>query len=267
MSYLSRVRINPLRTASRQLLDNPRALHGAVQGGIPGDPRGERVLWRLDSDNPRRPHLLVLTGSRPDWTHLVEQAGWPGADGEHCTVRDYRPLLEQLAPGREFAFRVTANPVQNVARPVKPSAIQKERMERMERMAADGEGRQRSFRLGHRTAAAQLGWFLGRTAKWGFEVPEARMDRAAPGLEGRDGGAGPSPVEVRITARHRRAFRKAGLARPVVLQTVTFEGRLRIVDVARFRQALLGGIGPGKAYGCGLLTLAPVRGAAVTAGG
>lgn len=38
-----------------------------------------------------------------------------------------------------------------------------------------------------------------------------------------------------------------------------FDGRAIITNVDQTRQAVLGGIGRGRAYGCGLLSLAPVR--------
>ncbi len=259
MTYLSRIRINPLRTESRKLLGNPRAMHGAVMNGVADNPRAERVLWRLDSDNPRRPMLYVLTRSRPDWMHIIERAGWPDADGEHATVRGYAPLLAQIAVGREFAFRLTASPVQNTSTPVRPTPDQAARTAR---------GETRSFRLGHRTAAAQLSWLLQRTLRWGFEIPESRTDAAAPGLaaspaldgEGIEWPDGGHPREVRITARDRRSFAKNGRGAPVVVHTVTFEGHLRITDAGLLTDHLLGGIGPAKAYGCGLLTLASLHG-------
>ncbi|GHH66145.1 type I-E CRISPR-associated protein Cas6/Cse3/CasE [Streptosporangium violaceochromogenes] len=253
MTYLSRIRINPLRERSRMLLASPHVMHGAVMHGIPDHPTDERILWRLDADNPHRPMLFVLTATRPDWSHLVEQAGWPEADGEHAAVRDYAPLLAQIATGREFAFRLTANPVQNTVNPIKPTPNQREKAKDVKR---------RSFRVGHRTAARQLDWFLSRTERWGFEVPRAHTDPPAPGLRPYTGPDPGSPVarEVRITARDRRSFAKRRDTGPVVLQTVTFEGRLRVTDPASFTERLLSGIGPAKSYGCGLLTLAPLQG-------
>ncbi|MBN6050777.1 type I-E CRISPR-associated protein Cas6/Cse3/CasE, partial [Nonomuraea sp. RK-328] len=252
MTYLSRIRINPFREKSRLLLASPHAMHGAVMYGIPDAPTDQRILWRLDADNPHRPMLFVLTATRPDWSHLVEQAGWPDGDGEHAAVRDYAPLLAQIAVGREFAFRLTANPVQNTSTPVQPTATQRER-------AADAK--RRSFRIGHRTAGHQLDWFLSRTERWGFEVPLAHTDEPALDLEPRDGEPAPAPREVRIIARERRSFRKKNAGgKPIVLHTATFEGRLRIADAGVFTERLLNGIGPAKSYGCGLLTLAPLRG-------
>lgn len=265
MAYLSRIRINPLRSESRRLLDNPRAMHAAVTGGTPEAPSGERALWRLDADNPHRPHLLVLTPSRPDWTHIIEQAGWPDADGEHAVVRDYAPLLAQLAAGRRFAFRLTASPVQNTRTPAKPTPEQAARL-----TASAGEKRIRSFRLGHRTAAAQLDWFLSRTHRWGFTVPAFRTDQAAPGLDAPARTPGPAETtdrldadpgrDIRITAHRRHSFTKNGNGPRVTFHSVTYEGSLCVTDPEALTTHLLRGIGPSKAYGCGLLTLSPLHG-------
>lgn len=250
MTYLSRIRINPRRERSRLLLANPHAMHGAVLNGVPERPTEQRVLWRLDPDDPYQPWLYVLTETRPDWSALVEQAGWPGADGEHAAVAEYTPLLAQVAAGRRFAFRLTANPVQNVPAPQRPTEIQQAKLDR-------GKPR-RSFRIGHSTAAHQLAWFLDRSEQWGFTVPESRTDPSC--LEAADGEV-PTPArEVRITARQRRSFDKKKSQHPVVLRTVTFEGLLEVTDPVLLTERLLGGIGPAKAYGCGLLTLAPAVG-------
>ncbi|MDQ0745874.1 hypothetical protein QF034_000105 [Streptomyces africanus] len=60
-----------------------------------------------------------------------------------------------------------------------------------------------------------------------------------------------------------RRARPAGAYRPdgprVTLSTATFEGRLRVTDPDTLRASLLGGIGPAKGYGQGLLTLAPLH--------
>ncbi|MGY4100756.1 type I-E CRISPR-associated protein Cas6/Cse3/CasE [Nocardia sp. R16R-3T] len=259
MTYLSRIRINPRRAAAQPLLGNPRAMRSAVLHGIPGDPLAERVLWRLDTDNPYRPELFVLTRTKPDWSHLVESAGWPSADGEHTRVADYQPLLGRLRAGDTYAFRVTANPVQNTSTPDKRTKTQAD---------YTASGGRRSFRIGHRTAAAQLGWFLGRTEKWGFRIPAA-PDLSASAIDDPHLVAGTEQTavapDIRIVTRNRLTFGKKDHTRqrssghPVTLHPVTFEGRLEVSDPDRLTTALLDGVGPAKAYGCGLLTLAPLR--------
>jgi len=232
-------------------------LRGAVLHGLPDDPLSERVLWRLDTDNPYRPDLLVLTRTKPDWAHLVESSGWPAADGEHARVADYRPLLDRIHVGGTYGFRVTANPVQNTANPDKPTATQ---------AAYTAAGGRRSFRIGHRTVETQLGWFLSRTEKWGFKIPEVHGDPPAPGMDEHEvvhADGQPMASNVRITARNRVAFGKGVKGRgksagSVTLHAITFEGRLEVADIERFATSLLSGIGPAKAYGCGLMTLAPL---------
>ncbi|ARX83283.1 CRISPR-associated protein Cas3 [Streptomyces alboflavus] len=270
MPYLSRIRINPLRAESRRYLESPRAVHGAVMGGLPASTSDERPLWRIDSDDPHRPHLIVLTRTRPDWSHIVERAGWPDAAGEHALVRDYAPLLALIEPGREFAFRLTANPVQNSPTPTSPTAAQRKRI-----AAEEDPTRRRGFRMAHRTATEQLRWFLERTDRWGFAVPQSRTDPPAPGLEAVHAasptGSGltavqtfpdridSAPQEVRITSRHRRSFTKNGRGPRVIVNSVTFEGRLQVTNAEALTHHLLNGIGPAKAYGCGLLTLGPLK--------
>lgn len=119
MPYLSKVALNPRRRSALALLSNPHRLHAAVLGGLAAQPVAERVLWRLETNTAHRAQILVLTNSRPSWEHLVEPAGWPGVDGGGHLIADYTPLLQRVVLSREFAFRLTANPVQT--RPAHPS--------------------------------------------------------------------------------------------------------------------------------------------------
>lgn len=250
MPYLSKIRINPMRNTGRAMLANPHTVHAMIQQGIAVQPVTERTLWRWDPTNPHQPHLLVLTETRPDWTHITEQAGWTHADGEHFTIRNYQPLFAHLAIGRQFAFKLTANPVQNTNNPVKPSSAQTERIAT--------EPKKRGQRLGHRTAAHQLTWLLKQQERHGFTIPETTLPTGEPDTE-------PISVpNVRITARDSIRFRKGRQHNgpQITLSTATFEGILTVTDAAVLRTALLTGIGPAKAYGCALLTLAPLPEAA-----
>lgn len=237
MAYLSKIPLNPLRRATQRVLTNPQRVHAHALGGLAAQPVDERVLWRME----RRQHaceLLVLTQSRPSWAALVLEAGWPGAEGGDALVRDYGPLLDRLALGREFAFKVVTNPVASVRKPEAPTPGQK---------ITIASERTRGIRVGHRTAATQLAWLLARAAgdatRWGFTV------------------GSPDEPNVQLVAREHLSFRKGDGRPPVTLDTATFEGILRVTDVDGIRAALLGGLGGGKAYGCGLLTLAPLKGA------
>ncbi|MBT8224412.1 MAG: type I-E CRISPR-associated protein Cas6/Cse3/CasE [Dactylosporangium sp.] len=255
MVYLSRIWLNPLRTKAQRILRDPQTAHAAILGGIAHQPVTERILWRLEPDPATRHRLglLVLTESRPAWDHLVEQAGWPGVDEPQALIRPYEPLLDQLAVGRQYAFRLKANPVSSTRNPEAPSGVQKERL-------AAGP-RPRGVRVAHRTAAHQLDWFTDRVDRWGFT--------AVPGASAT--GDGPGIPQLRLVGRDRLSFRKgSGEARgeaaggrgtkrgaSVVLQVAVFDGILQVTDAQAARRTLLNGVGPGKAYGLGLLTLAP----------
>lgn len=51
-------------------------------------------------------------------------------------------------------------------------------------------------------------------------------------------------------------FRKAKEGRSGKIQTVLFDGILTVTDTVAFNKALKQGIGPAKAFGCGLLSIA-----------
>ncbi|WP_405466670.1 type I-E CRISPR-associated protein Cas6/Cse3/CasE [Streptomyces jietaisiensis] len=254
MPYLSKIALNPRRRAAVALLSSPHRLHAAILSGLAVQPVTERVLWRLDSNTPHRADILVLTESRPSWAHLVDDAGWPGADGGAPLIADYAPLLARITRGREFGFRLTANPVQNVVRPSRPSEEQATRLKE----GADKGGRPRGARVAHRTAVQQLEWLLKRCERHGFTIPDATATPPAPGLqtEAQNLSVGPA---VTVVSRDILRFHKHPDGPRVTLSTATFEGHLRVADPETLRATLLGGIGPAKGYGQGLLTLAPLR--------
>lgn len=242
MPYLSRVLLNPARPQTRRLFADPQLLKAKILGDFARQPVEERVLWRLGhvtvAGHLVQGELLILTQSRQTWMGLVEQFGYPGSDGGEPAVRDYAPLLGLVASGREFAFRVRVNPVQNTVNLEHPNKSEATRYAR--------DNHSRSLRVAHRTSAAQTDWFLKRTEKWGFVVPDSTS--GAP--------------DCRLVERERLDFSKGGSGgHRVRIGTATFEGRLRVTDVDRFTAALLSGVGPAKGYGCGLLTLAGLKNA------
>lgn len=89
-------------------------------------------------------------------------------------------------------------------------------------------------RLAHVTVAHQLRWL------------EERQDRMGVRL---------MPESYDVVHREIRKFRRQ--ARTVTLSQVTFEGCLEVTDAHHLNSVLRSGIGKGRAYGCGLLTLAP----------
>lgn len=104
------------------------------------------------------------------------------------------------------------------------------------RLKANPTKREKSSgkRIGLRRPAEQESWLQRQGERYGFEVLDVRV--------GSTGG---------VTGR------KKDTPSQIQLETVLFEGVLRIAAPEAFREALRKGIGRGRAYGCGLLSIAP----------
>lgn len=220
--FLTRMPINPARRGARRLLASPQAMHGAVLAGFAGlsDSDDGRVLWRLDNYGPHRVLLYVASPDKPDFTHVVEQAGWPTT--EAWETRSYDTLLDSLRIGQHWQFRLTANPVRSGRR----------------------EGWTDTKPLGHVTVRQQETWLTDRAAKLGFRILPSRA-----GVSDEEG-----VPDLAVVDRAVRRFDRKGSR--VTLATATYQGGLEVTDVDALRRALTCGVGRGKAYGCGLLTLA-----------
>lgn len=231
--YLTRFRINTARREGRELLGSPHRMHAAVNMSFPElpsrDGSGPRVLWRVDRNSAAEVLLFVVSPGRPDMTHLVQQAGWPAAGTPGWQTYDYGSFLDRLAKGSTWSFRLTANPVHSVRR-------------------KDGEPTKRTA---HVTSRHQIAWLLSKQASAGFAVVEKPHEARL--LEYGD--------EHQLVVRDKRdlRFAKAAERRTVSLTTVMYDGRLTVTDADVLRRTLTQGIGKARAYGCGLMTLAPVR--------
>ncbi|WP_030566265.1 type I-E CRISPR-associated protein Cas6/Cse3/CasE [Streptomyces aureocirculatus] len=236
--YLTRFRFNTARSGARRLLGSPHLMHGAVSMAFPEPPardgQGPRVLWRLDSDHQARTQLYIVSPHQPDLTHLVEQAGWPTLDEPGWATFAYTGFLGALAAGDIWSFRLTANPVHDIRLPQdKPGA--------------------RTRRTAHRTPRHQLRWLLERQQRAGFEVLPKAPDKQLTQFG--------DEHELIVRDQLPLQFRRPAAERPrqdVRFTKVTFDGRLQITDLEAFRRTLTQGLGKAKAYGCGLMTLAPV---------
>ncbi len=224
--FLTRMFLNPTRVTTRRMLSSPQVTHALVLGGFSPTSSGGRVLWRLDVAGPELA-LYVVSADRPDFTGVVEQAGWP--TGQAWETRDYAPFLGRLEAGQRWRFRLTANPVRSVSRGV------------------GTRGRVSP----HRTVDHQRSWLLGRAERLGVVFPPAT---------GSDDGQ--AAAQVVVQRRARPSFvRRSGAGDEarrdrVDLTTATYEGVLDVVDPERLRNALTKGVGRAKGYGCGLMTLA-----------
>lgn len=225
--YLTQMPLNPQRRSTRELIVSPQRLHAAVLAGfLPGASQRGRVLWRLDSDGPHELNLYVVSAELPSFDALVEQAGW--TSNPVWRTAEYGPFLDRLKLGQRWVFRLVANPVRSV-RDAQSSA-------------GSGEGLPRGRRTPLSRESDQREWLLSRSEGLGFRV-----------VDGASGGA-----NLSVTRGQRRRFdrRRDDETRSVTLQTAQFDGVLEVTDLEALRRTLSGGVGGGKGYGCGLMTLA-----------
>lgn len=237
--FLSRLELNARKRGARKLLMSPQAMHAAVESSLPVSARkpGERFLWRVDQHGPRN-DLYVLSPGRPDFTHIVEQAGWHIQDRDDWVTRPYDPLLSRLDAGQVWAFRLAANPTH---------------------IGRTAEGAKK--RLAHVTVGQQIAWLLSRSSQCGFTIAEEGRPNPGPDEDGSapEGSSNaPNRPAVEVVARSDLRFSRTGSARPISLRRAVYEGVLEVTDPDVLAAALINGIGRAKAYGCGLMTLAPV---------
>lgn len=234
--YLSRLDLNPRsRDVQRDVLDC-QAMHRRVMSGFPDLPAVDQnareklgVLFRVELEH-RANALTLLVQSRvePDWSRLPAGYLRSGvASNPRCKAID--AVLTYLKPDLRCRFRLRANPTKRIH----------------ERNTAQEE-KWRGKRVDLFDDADRRKWLMRRSEEAGFVIealePESRGEVEVIGDERVHGRRGRGEDGKRLT-----------------FGGVTFEGRLRVVDPVRFREALEKGIGPGKAYGFGLLSIAPAR--------
>lgn len=227
--YISRIALNDARYETKKLLASPYQLHAAIEHSFP--PSLERmnsegrILWRVDvrNDESNSVSLFVVSPEKPDFTHIVEQAGWPLY--QEWETKDYEQLLSRLAAGQVWQFRLRANPARKVL-------VDKGLIKQKESVVGKIQG--------HVTVAQQQDWLMNKADHNGFQVV---MNDSGPMLV--------------VSQRKKQQFKRG--TNTVSLATVLFDGVLEVTDVKLFKQALCSGIGRAKGFGCGLLTIAPVN--------
>lgn len=244
--FFTRFPVNKTRREARRLLGDPYAMHAAVAGSFPPAARGDaggpgRVLWRLDDQRDGSLLLYIVSPSMPSLCGLDEQIGWPDLAPQWAT-RPYDAFLDRIREGRRYSFRLVANPV-------------------VSRVAIRGRSGD-SRRIPHLTALQQAAWLIGADAYAGLdEEPPSVFAAGRPSRAERNGFRVPfderwgEPM-MEVSDMRVRRFRRGPDGPDVTLATARYDGVLEVTDADALRGALVNGIGHGKGFGCGMLTLA-----------
>ncbi|MFO7169860.1 MAG: type I-E CRISPR-associated protein Cas6/Cse3/CasE [Chloroflexota bacterium] len=241
MLYLSRLILDTRHPQARRDLGDVYQLHRTVLGAFPAAPAGRParehfgLLYRIEpvSGAPALARLLVQSNHLPDWSHL--RPGYLGPAPDERGNPAVRPVSDEYAriqEGMRLVFRLRANPTK--------------------RISDRTPGRENAL-LGKRVALLReeerLAWLARKGEQHGFRLLTTGIDERIPAAQ-----AAAQPDE-----RGRRPAREGGGAMTMRFGAVLFSGLLEVTDRAAFLRALEHGIGSGKAFGFGLLSVAALR--------
>lgn len=140
-----------------------------------------------------------------------------------------KPFSPDLRAGDRLAFKLRANPT-------------------VTRVTDGGRGRRHDVVM---DAKQRMGWKeLPETGR--PSLAHLAYEAGACWLRNRQERLGVRFDEASLRVDGYRTWRQRS-GRKIALSTLDFEGTLQLVKPERFLSALLTGIGPGKAFGCGLL--------------
>jgi CRISPR system Cascade subunit CasE len=184
-----------------------------------------------------RVSLLVQSRVQPNWDalpllYLLET----GAERTNSDWKQIDLMLQGLKQGMRLTFRLRANPTRRVSA----------------RSAADDQ-QWHGKRVDLRREADQIEWLRRKGDAGGFKLLSVRVASSVPNLR-------IIPENKTIGWRLEKERPEQESKARLTFGSVVFEGELEITDADLLRRALERGIGPGKAYGFGLLSLAPPRG-------
>lgn len=178
-------------------------------------------LFRVDPRAGGRCAISVLSALEPKWDYAFRNAGHFLAGPPQT-----RPFSPTISTGARFAFRLQANAVFRARRQsVYRAGIPISEKWVGKRVGVPGD---------EKSARA---WLERRAAASGFAL--VRILLARPGY-------------IRINGA-------TGSEKGQNLRSMRYEGVLAVTDADLFRRTLVAGIGPAKAFGFGLLSIAPVK--------
>jgi CRISPR system Cascade subunit CasE len=240
--YLTKMILNPLSRRVFTEVGNPQQLHKTISRGFPAienpvdakhherkTPRNEySILHRLDIDiNRGKAFLLVQSTREPDWSFL------DGEFADEIKIKEVEDKYQAIKNGMNLIFRLQANPTKRIG---KSDAQAKDKFK-----PSGNKTIRRRVEL--RTDEERTDWLARQGERFGFQIANLKIE--------------PAVRNVMSAKEEKISFRKNREKTEITYGSVVFEGVLQVTDADIFREALINGIGQGKAYGFGLLSVAP----------
>lgn len=248
--YLSRLILDPKNRAVHRAMADCQQLHRTVLSAFPdlnrpGTDAREQfgVLHRLDI-NPRTGTITLLVQSceKPEWSHLphgylfndnfTENPAYKSIDEQYNSIRD----------GDILVFRLRANPTKKVGTTSKSDIEAGKQKSNGRRVPVKGE-------------TAQIEWLKRKASQSGFEVLAVKTSKEVTDSIALDEGT----VYGSYSYSGKQEDKVEGWKNDLSFTSVLYEGRLKIIKKELFINVIKSGIGSGKAYGFGLLSIARPR--------
>lgn len=219
--YISRIRLrtdaDPARLTGKLCMDSSYKEHQLVWQLFPQEPEAERhFLFRKDSQSGR-PQYLLISDRLPN----PQQEIW------EIESKDYCPKLN---PGQRLAFQLRANPV--ITR-------------------KDGNGKPKRHDI-VMDAKRRLNW-KNTPPNQRLPLPALIQETGESWLQDRLQQNGARLSTVKVDGYLQQSGRKRKAKKEIRYSTLDFEGTLEVMDPEMFVPLLFNGIGPAKAFGCGLM--------------
>jgi CRISPR system Cascade subunit CasE len=248
--YLTKMVLNPHSRRVQFEIGNLQELHKTVSAAFPAVesqahlPHHERetprvkfdVLYRLDVDyRANRAALLVQSTVKPVWNHLRGNFLAEEVE-ENLAVKSIGDVYARLENGMKLRFRLRANPTKRVGANFQyPDESKREAFARKFR---DEKNRRR---ISLNSDGERIEWLKRKGDEAGFRLAQVQI----------------KPVENAVAIGQGKIQARRGDGKlPMTFGATLFDGVLEVTDAGKFREALQKGIGTGKAYGFGLLSIA-----------
>jgi CRISPR system Cascade subunit CasE len=179
-------------------------------------------LFRIDPGPAGRAVILVQSAVQPDWDYAFQNARFLLA--APAEVKGYEP---GFAAGQRLRFRLAANPTRKLSR-----------------HSRERDGKPVAEKWIGKRVPVPSDQLLDWLAEWRVrpdESPGFCIDKDSTTVQ-----AGYIYVN--------KGWEEGGQR----LRSVRYDGILEVTDPDKFRNTLLRGVGPGKAFGFGLLSVAPL---------
>jgi CRISPR system Cascade subunit CasE len=247
--YLSRLLLNPRSRRVLSEVAHPYEMHRTLMRAFPQVSESEKsgareefgVLFRPET-NDRRGDVTVYVQSqiKPDWSFLDQLGYYLRMDTETPTYdcRDIISAYQGIRDGQVLSFRLRANPTKRNARDNDPLKGKRVELQREEE---------------------QLTWLINK-GKGGRDGVPGGFELLMQVVEDEMGNEQLIPrVTVRSEGKHVGLKKEASVRHRMAHLAVLFDGLLRVTERDAFLETVTRGVGSGKAYGFGLLSLAPAR--------